>query len=577
MKGLLLFNVLSCPLETQNNFGSSSNISHLIEKNASNTSENVSSLLLQENENQQQKTKSKNPSIKLVENVKITDEANELLKAVEEGLQLHEPELADEGEGGTYFLKDKSGQRVAVFKPFDEQPQAENNPKRKTSQALCLPEAFSGIKLEETHRNEVAAYLLDREGFAGVPLTVLVECTHTFFASTQRARSPKRSPPSGGNNRRRSVTSPSPPSPTSAVTAPSEVFLTTKIGSLQKYMDYEAQSWDMGSTLYPVREVHRIGLLDIRILNLDRHGGNMLVIHGEGERRSVPDHWSSFDDDDYEEKNYHLVPIDHAFSLPDVTRLNCSDLWFEWYNWSQTSQPFSEETLTYIEKINLESDVDLLLNLKVRRECIETMILTTSLLKFTALSMKMNLKEIARLIIRENPNKPSALEKINSRVQRERLFSKGLSYASEPKALTSRSSSQIPALGTFFPPKFSKSRSTSKLPPCNSNSTSSASQRSARSPRRRQNGNSRSPSISRHDADHDAKKVSFDVDNWPKSGPCDDREDLKKFAKLVHQIIELTLPAIVSGLPKADERVKKTQSISNQAYLQQLVEEQLKL
>jgi len=570
MKGLLLFNVLSCPLETQNNFGSSSSFSYLIEKNAPNSSENVTSLESQEN---QRNTKR---SIKFVENVRVSDEAEELLKAVEEGLQLHEPELADEGEGGTYFLKNKSGHRVAVFKPFDEQPQAENNPKKKTSQALCLPEAFSGIKLEETHRNEVAAYLLDREGFAGVPLTVLVECTHNFFASTQRARSPKKSPPSSGNNRRRSSTSPSPPSPTSAVIDPSQATLTTKIGSLQKYMDYEAQSWDMGSSLYPAREVHRIGLLDIRILNLDRHGGNMLVLNGEGERRRLtPDHWSEFDDDDDDEdNNYHLVPIDHAFSLPDITRLNCSDLWFEWYNWSQTSQPFSEETLNYVEKINLESDVDLLLSLKVRRECIETMILTTCLLKFTALSMKMSLKEIARLIIRENPNKPSALEQINSRVQRERLFSKGPGYISEPKTLTSRSSSQVPSIGTFFPPKFSKSRSTSKLPLCNSNSTSPASQR-ARSPKRRQNGNSRSPSISRHDVDQGAKKVSFDVGNWLKSG--DEREDLLKFAKLVNQIIELTLPAIVSGLPKADERVKKAQSMSNQAYLQQLVEEQLKL
>jgi hypothetical protein len=568
-----LFNVLSCPLETQNNFGSSSNVSYLIEKNTPNSLENVTSLhQLQETETDRQNTKNGRRNIKLVENVQVTDEAKELLKSVEEGLQLHEPELADEGEGGTYFLKDKNGHRVAVFKPFDEQPQAENNPKKKTSQALCLPEAFSGIKLEETHRNEVAAYLLDREGFAGVPLTVLVECTHNFFASTQRARSPRKSPPSSGNNnRRRSATSPSPPSPTSAT---GSSVLTTKIGSLQKYMDYEAQSWDMGSSLYPVREVHRIGLLDIRILNLDRHGGNMLVMHGEGERRSTPDHWSEFDDDDDEDKNYHLVPIDHAFSLPDITRLNCSDLWFEWYNWTQTSQPFSEETLKHIEKINLESDVDLLLSLKVRRECIETMILTTSLLKFTALSMKMSLKEIARLIIRENPNKPSALEQINSRVQRERLFSfKG--FNSEPRTLTSRSSSQVPSVGTFFPPKFSKSRSTSKLPPCNSNSTSPASQRSARSPKRRHNGNSRSPSISRHDAALNDKKVSFEVENLIKSG--DEREDLLKFAKLVQQIIESTLPAIVSGLPKADERVKKAQSISNQAYLQQLVEEQLKL
>ena len=33
----------------------------------------------------------------------------------------------------------------------------------------------------------------------------------------------------------------------------------------------------MGTSSFPVADVHRIGILDIRLMNMDRHGGNILV------------------------------------------------------------------------------------------------------------------------------------------------------------------------------------------------------------------------------------------------------------------------------------------------------------
>lgn len=39
------------------------------------------------------------------------------------------PELTLEGTGGTYFLQDAARQKVAVFKPQDEEPFAPNNPR----------------------------------------------------------------------------------------------------------------------------------------------------------------------------------------------------------------------------------------------------------------------------------------------------------------------------------------------------------------------------------------------------------------------------------------------------------------
>ena len=49
------------------------------------------------------------------------------------------------------------------------------------------------------------------------------------------------------------------------------------IGSLQQYVSDTISAEDMGPSKYTVEQVHKIGLFDIRIFNLDRHAGNMLV------------------------------------------------------------------------------------------------------------------------------------------------------------------------------------------------------------------------------------------------------------------------------------------------------------
>jgi len=36
---------------------------------------------------------------------------------------------------------------------------------------------------------------------------------------------------------------------------------------------------DFSSDLFPKDEIHKIAILDLRILNLDRNGGNILVQH----------------------------------------------------------------------------------------------------------------------------------------------------------------------------------------------------------------------------------------------------------------------------------------------------------
>jgi hypothetical protein len=173
------------------------------------------------------------------------------------------PVMSAEGSGGVYFMKDNSGEScVAVFKPIDEEPMAENNPR-----GFPLSVDGEGLKrgtlVGEGALREVAAYLLDHptdgcksdgaEGFSGVPPTALVRSFHKG----------------------------------------KEI----KIGSLQMYVQNRGSCEDMGSQAFPVKEVHKIAVLDIRLANADRHAGNILVCQ----------------DGDH----LQLVPIDHGYCFPE--------------------------------------------------------------------------------------------------------------------------------------------------------------------------------------------------------------------------------------------------------------------
>ena len=99
------------------------------------------------------------------------------------GLQ---PCLSEEGTSGSYILKSPTNgsmedeeqlQSVAVWKPIDEEPFAPNNPRGMQApfgSDTCRP----GVKSGESSLREVLAFLLDHDGFAGVPPTALVEISH---------------------------------------------------------------------------------------------------------------------------------------------------------------------------------------------------------------------------------------------------------------------------------------------------------------------------------------------------------------------------------------------------------------
>jgi hypothetical protein len=55
--------------------------------------------------------------------------------------------------------------------------------------------------------------------------------------------------------------------------------------------------------LFSADEIHKIAVLDLRLLNLDRNEGNILV-------QEVQDQYTG-------ESSLKLVPIDHGLTLPD--------------------------------------------------------------------------------------------------------------------------------------------------------------------------------------------------------------------------------------------------------------------
>jgi hypothetical protein len=55
------------------------------------------------------------------------------------------------------------------------------------------------------------------------------------------------------------------------------VVLPMKLGSLQEFVWHDCDTSELGPSRFSAADVHRIGILDIRLFNTDRHGGNMLV------------------------------------------------------------------------------------------------------------------------------------------------------------------------------------------------------------------------------------------------------------------------------------------------------------
>ncbi|XP_051122253.1 phosphatidylinositol 4-kinase gamma 5-like [Andrographis paniculata] len=292
--------------------------------------------------------------------------AKEIVKAVKKGV---DPIPVHSGLGGAYYFRNAQGECVAIVKPTDEEPYAPNNPKGFVGKSLGQPGLKRSVRVGETGIREVAAYLLDYDHFANVPPTALVKITHNVFNVNDRVKESK----------------------------PQDKMLVSKIASFQQYIPHDYDANDHGTSSFPVSAVHRIGILDIRILNTDRHAGNLLV-------RKL-DRVGRFGE-------VELVPIDHGLCLPE----SLEDPYFEWIHWPQASIPFSEDELEYIQNLDPAFDAEMLQRElpMIREACLRVLYLCTIFLKEAA-AYGLCLAEIGEMMSREfrcGEEDPSELEVI---------------------------------------------------------------------------------------------------------------------------------------------------------------------
>jgi hypothetical protein len=312
---------------------------------------------------------------------RVPDVLVDILEEVKAGLQGgYAPALASEGSGGAYFLKNSYGvDNVAIFKPVDEEPLGINNPRgfAKLPRVASSEGLKKGTRVGEGAMREVAAYLLDHPkegrrssfrkhpiGFAGVPPTMMVRCAHKAFHYSDDSR---------------------------------DVQKKAKLGSLQQFVRAFGSCEDMGSANFDVEEVHKIAVLDMRLANTDRNGGNILVCRDEN-------------------NDLKLVPIDHGYCLPE----KFEDVTFEWIYWSQAEAPFSASTLKYIESLSAEEDIALLQKhgLSLRTASRRVFLLSTMLLKKGA-AAGLTPFMIGSMMCRETLYKKSPVEEMIEEVEQD--------------------------------------------------------------------------------------------------------------------------------------------------------------
>jgi len=299
-------------------------------------------------------------TVELESEAKKDSELIPLINAVNEGLKAEQrPERVSCGVNGTYFMKDKTGDNIAIFKPADEEFCGVDA--SEGDSAAALSEEF-GLLPGETVYREAAAYRVAHEhpdgSFQNVPPTCLVNITS--------------------------------PRSTFAVLSEGEQDLpVTKFGSLQAFVDADGDSEEFGSRLFLTDDVHRIGVLDLQILNCDRNSQNLLVKR-------------------LESGDLSLIPIDHGFSMPAGLSLGAGR--FEWLNYPAAKKPFSQRLLDYIAAISPERILTILRDeFNIRDECLTALWISNTFLQLGA-AAGLCLHDIGDAVCRRDIEKPSDLE-----------------------------------------------------------------------------------------------------------------------------------------------------------------------
>lgn len=356
-----------------------------------------------------------------------------------------------EGVCGTYFIRSGNGDVLCVFKPVDEEaadiemsPPPLSSPRPISiyhgadasdfslgpahgdapSVQSCSPSSAvhgslisrngsvsseseydsratyrtSGFIAGEGAYKEVAAYLLDHDRFARVPQTALATCQFTTDLPEKNKKTRHIRAHSilmtGDEVFSEEVIE------RSTVETTNESRMRTKMGALQVFVKNVGDADDYGPGVFDKEQVHKIAILDVRTLNHDRHGGNILVTNSSSPNR-----------------RYNLVPIDHGYILPDGSNEGMHPIpWPVWMDWPMIREPVSDRLKTYIEHLDAESEARILekeLDGMLRPGSLHCLKIATMFLQ-RGIAAGLTLYEIGLLIYtrREDPAAASELGKI---------------------------------------------------------------------------------------------------------------------------------------------------------------------
>ncbi|KAK6588454.1 hypothetical protein RS030_4690 [Cryptosporidium xiaoi] len=340
--------------------------------------------------------------------IKWSEKIQKLVIEVKLAMQRNvHPKLTLDGTGATYRMYNAKGQVVAMFKPLDEEAFSPNNPRG--YQGKLGQQGFrSGVLSGEGASREVATAIWDAyyHNFAGVPDTTLVEACHEAFNYNSLSKVTLEWGDIFEKNN---------------FNVNKDINISWKLGAFQEYVSTSETVGNFNPSIFGIRDVHRIGILDICLFNLDRNDSNILVLPNpqnystkvtgnslSNTSNSPYDHPLSTPDG--KRTKYKLVPIDHGLCLPDV--LDVAQFDWIWYDWPQSKIPFNKSELKVIKHMNPDVDAERLKRkLLIRSECLRSMQVSVRWLKL-ATSMHLNLFQIASFLCREDLDIPSYMEQL---------------------------------------------------------------------------------------------------------------------------------------------------------------------
>ncbi len=250
---------------------------------------------------------------KCVSHAKEPDVVKDVKNALKMGLF---PVLVIQGLSGTYWMRGTDREIAGLFKPFDEEAFAPNNPGGPVLQgAMGLRKMRPGIRVGECCHREVAAFVVDQFfGFGIVPKTYYASFSHHVFhqATSQRLSIATLAKP-----------------------------MRKKMGSFQEFIagficlsDMPKGEWSK----LPEVEVQLLILLDVIVGNCDRNMGNILV---------------SVD---------KIAAIDHGLCFSDIN-FDLSTTYWEMFE--QSKKPLPAAMVELLKNFPFEH-----LRMKLQRECL---------------------------------------------------------------------------------------------------------------------------------------------------------------------------------------------------------------